>query len=136
MCIDVKRNRMLFSLVYTDEDGTETEKVDYEGLFTFPSEETGKTYLAYKEDTDDDADGVNVYVGILASEDIDAAGENWLQPIETDEEWAVVESILDEVDEEYFYDSADNGFNEYSLRMQRWASVDQGNYEERNDDDD
>lgn len=72
-----------------NDQGVET---DYEGLFSFESDETGKHYLVYTDHTKDEEGNVKVYAAIYDSEQ----KEGVLQPIESDEELAIVQSILEE----------------------------------------
>ena len=73
-----------------DENG---EEVTCEILFTFNSEETHKDYMVYTDNTTDDDGNIKVYASIYDPEKED---QN-LQPIETDEEWEMIENILAEV---------------------------------------
>lgn len=76
-----------------DENGKE---VTCEVLFTFDSEETGKSYMVYTDNTTDEDGNVRVYASIF-----DSAAENpELKPIETDREWKIVETILESIQEE------------------------------------
>ena len=76
-----------------DEHGNE---FDYEILFTFTSEETQKSYVVYKEQGDSD----EVFAAIYTE---DGEGGNLL-PIETDEEWDMVEEKLEEFLDEHEHD--------------------------------
>lgn len=68
-------------------------EVQYEVLFTFESEETGKNYIVYTDDTTDDAGNVKVYASTYTAE-----GEKYnLSAIETEKEWKVIETILNEL---------------------------------------
>lgn len=80
--------RMTFKAI--NDQGVE---VQYEVLFTFESEETGKNYIVYTDDTTDDAGNVNVYASTYTAE-----GEKYnLSAIETEKEWKVIETILNEL---------------------------------------
>ena len=80
--------RMTFKAV--NDKGVE---VQYEVLFTFESDETGKNYIVYTDDTTDDAGNVKVYASTYTAE-----GEKYnLSAIETDKEWKVIETILNEL---------------------------------------
>lgn len=70
------------TLYVTDEQGNE---VEMEILFTFKSEDETKKYVVYKEANNDEAS--DVYASIY-----DEDGN--LLPIETDEEWNMVEEVL------------------------------------------
>ena len=80
--------RMTFKAV--NDKGVE---VQYEVLFTFESDETGKNYIVYTDDTIDDAGNVKVYASTYTAE-----GEKYnLSAIETEKEWKVIETILNEL---------------------------------------
>ena len=80
--------RMTFKAI--NDQGVE---VQYEVLFTFESEETGKNYIVYTDDTTDDAGNVKVYASTYTAE-----GEKYnLSAIETEKEWKVIETILNEL---------------------------------------
>ena len=85
-----------------DEDNTtftvsndKGEQVECEVLFTFEHEGTGKEYIVYTDNTCDSDGNTKVYASILG--DVDNMR---LLPIETEEEWAVVESILEELNKD------------------------------------
>jgi len=69
-----------------DESGKEH---DYEIVLTFRSDETGKNYVVYKE-PDDTSD--EVYAAEYTEEDEEGGR---LRPIETDEEWDMIEEVLE-----------------------------------------
>src|SRR5574344_430641 len=75
------------------ENGVETE---YEVLFTFESEETKKNYIVYTDNTVDEQGNTKVYASIY----IPGSAETELMPIETDKEWKVIETILEQVQEQ------------------------------------
>ena len=80
--------RMVFKVV--NEAGKE---VECEALFTFESEETKKSYIVYTDNTKDEAGNTKVYASIY-----DPNSESTsLEPIETDKEWKVIETILNEL---------------------------------------
>ena len=63
---------------------------------TFDSEETGKSYIVYTDNTTDDDGNVRVYASIF-----NPKTENMeLIPIESDREWKIVETILESIQEE------------------------------------
>ena len=67
--------------------------VQYEVLFTFESDETKKKYIVYTDDTTDDSGNVKVYASTYVEN-----GEKYnLSPIETEKEWKVIETILNEL---------------------------------------
>ena len=80
-----------FSMI--DENGNE---VVYDVLFTFESDETGKNYIVYTDNTRDEAGNIEVYASIYDPED----PKSKLEAITTDKEWKVIETILETLQEE------------------------------------
>ena len=80
--------RLTFKI--TNEDGKELE---CEALFTFESEETHKNYMVYTDHTKDDEGNTKVYAATYTP----GLETQTLMPIETDKEWKIIETILDEV---------------------------------------
>ena len=76
-----------------DESGQERE---YDVLFTFESEETNKNYIAYTDNTIDETGNVEVYASIYNPGD----PQTKLEPIESEKEWKVIETILETLQEE------------------------------------
>ena len=87
----MKEERMTFKI--TNDEGQE---VECEVLFTFESNETGKNYMVYTDNTIDDEGNTKVYASIYNPED----KEPKLEPIETDKEWEIIETILKEIQAE------------------------------------
>ena len=81
------------SFTLIDENGNE---VEYDVLFTFESEETNKNYIVYTDQTKDDAGNIQVYASIYDPNDPSSK----LEPITTDKEWKVIETILSTLQEE------------------------------------
>ena len=79
--------------VMIDENGEERE---YDVLFTFESEETNKNYIAYTDNTIDETGNVEVYASIYNPGD----PQTKLEPIESEKEWKVIETILETLQEE------------------------------------
>ena len=74
----------------------EGKEVECEVLFTFESDETKKNYIVYTDNTIDEEGNTKVYASIYnPNED-----ETKLIPIETDKEWKIIETILDELQKE------------------------------------
>jgi uncharacterized protein YrzB (UPF0473 family) len=69
------------SLFVTDENGKE---IEMEILFTFESDQTGKSYVVFVDPNDEDGE---VFASVYDD-------EGNLLPIETDEEWEMVEEVL------------------------------------------
>ena len=80
-----------FSMI--DENGNE---VVYDVLFTFENEETNKNYIAYTDNTKDETGNVQVYASIYYPDDPNGK----LEPIKTDKEWKVIETILETIQQE------------------------------------
>ena len=80
-----------FSMI--DENGNE---IVYDVLFTFESDETGKNYIVYTDNSRDESGNVQVYASIYDPED----PKSKLEAITTDKEWKVIETILDTLQEE------------------------------------
>ena len=83
-----------------DKDGKE---IEFEILFTFESDETNKNYMVYTDNTLDEQNNTKVYAAIYNPE---GEGVN-LSPIETEKEWKIVETILEEVQAEFSNDESD-----------------------------
>ena len=65
-------------------------------LFTFDSDETKKSYIVYTDNSKDDDGNTQVYASIY-----DPKMENLkLEPIETEPEWKIIETILNTLQEE------------------------------------
>lgn len=75
------------------EDGQE---ITCNVLFTFDSEETGKSYIAYTDNTYEEDGSIKAYAAVYHPEDLNKGFE----PIETEKEWKVVETILETIQEE------------------------------------
>ncbi len=76
-----------------DENGQE---VVYDVLFTFDSDETGKNYIVYTDNTRDELGNIEVYASIYHPED----GNGRLEAIESEKEWKIIETILETLQEE------------------------------------
>lgn len=83
-----------FAFTVLDENGKE---VECEVLFTFESDETGKNYIVYTDNTLDENGCTKVFASTFDPNSDDMA----LQPIETEKEWAIVQLVLEEVQSEY-----------------------------------
>ncbi len=83
------RNESTFFTVL-DDDGKE---VRCEVLFTFDSEETGKSYIVYTDNSVDDMGNTKVFASIYTPDSEDQR----LMPIETEKEWKMIEIILEEL---------------------------------------
>ena len=74
----------------------EGKEVECEVLFTFESEETKKNYIVYTDNTTDEEGNTKVYASIYNPNE----AETKLLPIETDKEWKIIETILEEIQSE------------------------------------
>jgi len=72
------------------------EEVKYDVLFTFDNEETNKSYMAYTDNTYDDDGNISVYASTYDPN----SSEVILGKIETENEWKVVETILNTIQQE------------------------------------
>jgi uncharacterized protein YrzB (UPF0473 family) len=81
------------SFTMMNAEGKETK---YDVLFTFDSEETNKSYIAYTDNTYDEDGNIQVY----ASTYDPSSEEMILGEIKTDKEWKVIETILDTIQQE------------------------------------
>lgn len=71
------------------------EILECDVLFTFDSDETGKSYIAYTDNTKDEQGNIKVYANIY-----DPNGESLrLEPITTEKEWKAINNILVSVQE-------------------------------------
>ena len=74
-------------IIAKDEKGKE---VEYEILFEFCNEENGKNYIGYTDNKTDDFGNILVYASTY-----DKMGKDKnLYPIETEEEWDIIETIF------------------------------------------
>ena len=72
------------------------EEVKYDVLFTFDNEETNKSYIAFTDNTYDDDGNISVYASTYDPN----SSEVILGKIETENEWKVVETILNTIQQE------------------------------------
>lgn len=84
----MKEEKLTFKIT-----GEDRKDIECEALFTFEGKENGKNYIVYTDNTTDEEGNTKVYASIYDPEKED---QN-LQPIETEEEWNMVETILDEL---------------------------------------
>ena len=77
----------------TDDEGKE---VECEVLFTFESDETKKNYIVYTDNSLDEEGNTKVYASVYNPNE----EETKLLPIETEKEWKIIETILEELQNE------------------------------------
>lgn len=71
------------------------EQITCEVLFTFDNDKNKQSYIVYTDNTTDEAGSTKVYASIY-----DPSGKDkTLKPIETEEEWALIENILSSIQE-------------------------------------
>ena len=87
----MKEEQMKFKVI--DDNGKE---IECEVLFTFESDEKSKNYIVYTDNTTDEQGNTKVYASIYTPNE-----ENLnLTAIETEKEWNIIETILNELQEE------------------------------------
>ena len=74
----------------------EGKEIECEVLFTFESDETKKNYIVYTDNTVDEEGNTKVYASIYNPDQ----DETKLLPIETEKEWKIIETILEELQNE------------------------------------
>ena len=74
----------------------EGKEVECEVLFTFESKETGKNYIVYTDNSLDEDGNTKVFASIY-DPDFDVSK---LLPVETEEEWAIIEDLFEELQKE------------------------------------
>ena len=74
----------------------EGKEITCDILFTFDSEETGKSYIVYTDNSKNEEGDVNVFASTYDPNDENTA----LGAIETEQEWKVIETILSTLQEE------------------------------------
>ena len=68
----------------------EGKEIKCEILFTYEDEKTKKNYIAYTDNTTDEDGNIKVYASIFNPEEENPV----LLPIESEEEWKLIEGIL------------------------------------------
>ena len=84
----MKEETMTFKVI-----NDEGKEIECEVLFTFESEETKKNYIVYTDNTIDEEGNTKVYASIYNPDQ----DETKLIPIETEKEWKIIETILEEL---------------------------------------
>lgn len=67
---------------------------NFEALFTIDNEDNGRSYVLYTDNSLSEEGYVNVYASFFDAE----KGTEELYPLETEEEWKMMEEILSEVE--------------------------------------
>ena len=81
------------SFKFINEQGVE---VTCDNLFTFDSEETKKSYVVYTDNSKDAEGNIQVFASVYHPNEQNSK----LEPIETEQEWKIIETILDTLQEE------------------------------------
>ncbi len=76
-----------------DDNGKE---ITFDVLFTFDSEETNKSYICYTDNTTDKEGNIQVYASVYYP----GSDMSRLDPIETEKEWKIINTILTTIQEE------------------------------------
>ena len=76
--------------------GENGQDIECETLFTFEGKDNNKNYIVYTDNTLDEEGNTKVYASLFDP----SMDEQTLLPIETDEEWKIIEDILNKVTEE------------------------------------
>ena len=87
----MENTKMTFKIM-----GENGQEIECEVLFTFESDETKKNYIVYTDNTLDEQGNTKVYASVYTPNE-----ENTnLIPIETDKEWKIIETILEELQQQ------------------------------------
>lgn len=83
----------------------EGRQIDCEALFFFESPETGKHYVVFTDHSIDDEGNTRIYASAYNPEDLKTDDTNEfaalpLEPVTTDKEWKIIETILEQMDEQ------------------------------------
>ncbi len=74
-----------------NEDGRE---IVCDILFTFDSEETNKSYMVYTDNSKDEQGNIQVFASTYDPAQDPTKGVTRLEPIESEREWKIIDSIL------------------------------------------
>lgn len=81
----MEENKNMFKMV-----NDKGQSVDCEVILTIDSDEYGKSYIVYTDHTMDENGNINTYASTY-----DPTGQSLdLNPVTTDEEWDMIESVL------------------------------------------
>ena len=87
----MKEETMTFKVI-----NDEGKEIECEVLFTFESDGTKKNYIVYTDNTLDEEGNTKVYASTYNPDQ----DETKLLPIETEKEWKIIETILEELQNE------------------------------------
>ncbi len=78
--------------------------IDCEILFTFENTKTQKNYIVYTDHTTDENGKLHVFAAVYNPEQ----SEGQLLPIETEEEWGIIQHLLDNAEKELLNGNQEN----------------------------
>ena len=84
----MEKEKLTFNVI--DDNGN---NIECEILFTFEFDETGKNYIVYTDNTTDEHGNTKVYASIFNPNEPDSK----LTAIETEKEWKIIQTILEEL---------------------------------------
>ena len=84
----MEKEKLTFNVI--DDNGN---NIECEILFTFESHETRKNYIVYTDNTTDEHGNTKVYASIFNPNEPDSK----LTAIETEKEWKIIQTILEEL---------------------------------------
>ena len=84
----MEKEKLTFNVI--DDNGN---NIECEILFTFESDETGKNYIVYTDNTTDEHGNTKVYASIFNPNEPDSK----LTAIETEKGWKIIQTILEEL---------------------------------------
>lgn len=76
--------------------GEDGSKKDHQVILTFETEENDNFYIVYTDNVKDEDGYLRTYAGIYSN----VNGKEVLLPVQTDEEWALIEKLLAKIDKE------------------------------------
>ncbi len=85
--------------IYDEND----KPIEYKVLFTYDSDETKKSYIAYTDDTKDQKGNIKVYASIYEPNEKKVD----LIPINTKQEWKIIQNILNSIEDKIQTESND-----------------------------
>lgn len=81
-----------------------------EGLFAFQDADNGRHYIVYTDHSQDEDGNTKVYASIIDPESVMSYGSGLsavgFHPIESEEEWEVIQAALDHLQEDYSADGS------------------------------
>ena len=92
----MKNDKNVFTLI-----GSNGEKKEFEVILTVESKEFGKNYIVYTDYSQDENGNYKTYASIY-----DGTGDSLdLEPITTEEEWDMIENVLNSAQKQVVKDS-------------------------------